>query len=222
MTIWQNLLHPHNGCVLRRGAAGRRLREVEFVSWIVHITLNGLFEAFSTIRFPLVKLSNMSKNHVQDACLGRGQNLTGTLYRATWSFRQVLIMQQNATEAHAQHALQSIFLTAKPDKVSNIEARFTVSGLSAACNASPDPNARTLAVEGYIQLSNGMICLHDLDRWVPNTEWTHVGGRLVENADYKKYSDSKANTAVYIHQQIHGKPALSKGGRKSKADKVCP
>ena len=165
----------------------------------------------------------MSKNHVQDAGLGTEQKLTGTPYRASWSFRQVLSLQQNATQAHAQHALQSIFLTAKPDKVSNIEARFTVSGLSAACNASPDPNARTLAVEGYIQLSNGLICLHDLDRWVPNTEWTHVGGRLTDNADYKNYKDSKADTSVYIHTQIHGTPALGKGGgRKPKAGKVSP
>ena len=207
--------------LFRRGAAVSRLREEEFVSWIVHITLNGLFEALSTIRFPLVELSNMSKNHVQDACLGTEQKLTGTPYRATWSFRQVLSLQKNATEAHAQHAIQSIFLTAKPDKVTNIEARFTVSGLSAACNASPDPYARTLTVEGYIQLSNGLICLHDLDRWVPNTEWTPVGGHLIRNADYKKYKDSKADTAVYIHKQIHGKPALDKGGR-PKASKVSP
>ena len=144
----------------------------------------------------------------------------GTLYRATWSYSLVLIMPQNGTDAHALHALRNIFLQNKPERVTNIEARYTVSALSAACNASPDPKARTLAVEGYIQLSNGLICLYDVDRWVPNTKWTHVGGKLIENEDYKKYKASKEDTTVYIHKQIHGTPAICKGGRKPRADKV--
>ena len=144
----------------------------------------------------------------------------GTLYRATWSYSLVLIMPQNGTDAHALHALRNIFLQNKPERVTNIEARYTVSALSAACNASPDPKARTLAVEGYIQLFIGLICLHDLHRWVPNTKWTHVGGKLIENEDYKKYKASKEDTTVYIHKQIHGTPAICKGGRKPRADKV--
>ena len=138
--------------------------------------------------------------------------LTGSQYRATWSFRFGLNISQNGTGTDVEDALQNIFLQKKPDRVSNIEARYTVAALSAACNASPDPNARTLPVEGYIQLINGRICLHDLARWVPNAEWTPVLGRLTDNADYKKYKDSKADTSVYIHKQIHGTPALGKGG----------
>ena len=146
----------------------------------------------------------------------------GTPYRATWSYRLVLIFPQNGTDALALHALRNIFLQNMPERVTNIEARYTVSALSAACNASPDPKARTLAVEGYIQLSKGLICLHDLARWVPNTEWTAVGGRLIDNDDYKKYKASKEDTTVYIHQQIHGMPALGKGGgSKPKPGKVC-
>ena len=198
----------------------RRLHEAEFVSWVVYITLNGKFEAFS-IRFLIVELSNMATKNVQDASLAPDQNLTGSQYRATWSFRFGLNILQNGTGTDVEDALQNIFLQKKPDRVSNIEARYTVAALSAACNASPDPNARTLPVEGYIQLINGRICLFDLDRWVPNAEWTPVLGRLTDNADYKKYNDSKADTSVYIHNQIHGTPALGKGGR-PKAGKVSP
>ena len=196
------------------------MHEAEFVSWFVYITLNGKFEALS-IHFLIVKLSNMSTKHVQDASLAPEQMLTGSQYRATWSFRFGLNIPQNGTGADVQHALQNVFLQKKPDKVSNIEARYTVAALSAACNASPDPNARTLPVVGYIQLINARICLFDLDRWVPNAEWTPVLGRLTDNADYKKYNDSKADTSVYIHNQIHGTPALGKGGR-PKAGKVSP
>jgi hypothetical protein len=70
--------------------------------------------------------------------------------------------------------------------VTNIEGHHTVivtlSALSAACNALPDPKAQALAVKGYIQLSERKICLY-LDRWVPNTESTHMGGKLIENED---------------------------------------
>ena len=177
-------------------------------------------EAISTIRFPLVKLSNMSKKRVEDAC---SEKFTGSPYRASWSLSLVLNMQQNLTESHVQHALQTIFLPNKPDSVTNIEVRYTAAALSAACNASPDSEARKLHVEGYIQLSKAKISLFDLDRWVPNTDWTPVGGQLIRNPDYKKYNDSKADTSVYIHKQIHGTPALGKGGgSKPKAGKVSP
>ena len=165
----------------------------------------------------------MSTKQVQDASLAPEQMLTGSQYRATWSFRFGLNILQNGTGTDVEDALQNILLQKKPDKVSNIEARYTVVALSAACNASSDPNARTLPVEGYIQLSKAKICLHDLARWVPNAEWTPVLGRLTDNADYKKYKDSKADTSVYIHKQIHGTPALGKGGgSKPKAGKVSP
>ena len=221
-------------CIFHGANLARRLHEAEFVSWVVYITLNGKFEAFS-IRFLIVELSNMATKNVQDASLAPDQNLTGSQYRATWSFRFGLNILQNGTGTDVEDggagvggtdvedALQNIFLQKKPDRVSNIEARYTVVALSAACNASSDPNARTLPVEGYIQLSKAKICLHDLDRWVPNAEWTPVLGRLTDNADYKKYKDSKADTSVYIHKQIHGTPALGKGGgSKPKAGKVSP
>ena len=143
----------------------------------------------------------------------------GTLYRASWSFRLRIILPPNGTDADSKQVLDRIFCPAMPARITNIEVRFTVSDLSAACNASPDPASRALPVEGYIQHSKG-ICLHDLHRWVPNTEWTHVGGKLIENEDYKKYKASKEDTTVYIHKQIHGTPAICKGGRKPRADKV--
>ena len=184
----------------------------------MYITLNGFFEGFSTIRFPLVKLSNMKKKHVEDACSAK---FTGAEYRASWSLSLVLNMPPKKTEAHVQHAFQTIFLPKKPDSVTNIEVRYTASALSAACNASPDPEARKLHVEGYIQLSKAKISLFDLDRWVPNTEWTPVGGQLIRNAAYKEYLASKKETSIYIHKQIHGTPALGKGGgSKPKAGKV--
>ena len=164
----------------------------------------------------------MSTKKIQDASKAPKQKSTGTLYRASWAFRFVLIMHRNGTALDALQLLRNIFLPSKPDRVTNIEARYTVSALSAACNASPDPNARTLAVEGYIQHSKG-ICLHDLDRWVPNTEWTEVGEQLIRNEAYKTYTASKADIAVYIHKQIHGTPAIGKGGgSKPKAGKVSP
>ena len=145
----------------------------------------------------------------------------GTIYRASWSFRLRLILPPNGTDANSKQVLDRIFCPAMPARITNIEARFTVSDLSAACNASSDPASHTLAVEGYIQHSKG-ICLHDLARWVPNTEWTAVGGQLIRNCDYKQYSASKEDTTVYIHQQIHGMPALGKGGgSKPKPGKVC-
>jgi hypothetical protein len=147
----------------------------------------------------------------------------GTLYRATWLYNLVLILPPNGTDEAVLQALRHVFLQAKPERVSNIEARYTVAALSAACNASPDPKDRTLPVKGYVQLVNGgRLSLHDLDRWVPNTEWAAVGGRLIDNDDYKKYKASKEDTTVYIHQQIHGMPALGKGGgSKPKPGKVC-
>ena len=146
----------------------------------------------------------------------------GSLYRASWSYCLVLILPPNGTDEGVLQALRSIFLQNKPARVSNIEARYTVSALLASCNASPDPRARSLSIKGYIQLSEGKICLHDLARWVPNTEWTAVGGQLIRNCDYKQYSASKEDTTVYIHQQIHGVPALGKGGgSKPKTGKVC-
>jgi hypothetical protein len=164
----------------------------------------------------------MSTKKIQDASKAPKQKSTGTLYRASWAFRFVLIMHRNGTALDALQLLRNIFLPSKPDRVTNIEARYTVSDLSAACNASSDPNARTLAVEGYIQHSKG-ICLQDLDRWVPNTEWTEVGEQLIRNEAYKTYTASKADTSVYIHKQIHGTPALGKGGgSKPKAGKVSP
>jgi len=145
----------------------------------------------------------------------------GTLYRASWSFRLRIILPPNGTDADAKQVLARIFCPAMPARITNIEVRFTVSDLSAACNASPDPASCALPVEGYIQHSKG-ICLHDLHRWVPNTEWTAVGGQLIRYCDYKQYSASKEDTTVYIHQQIYGMPALGKGGgSKPKPGKVC-
>ena len=145
----------------------------------------------------------------------------GTPYRATWSYSLDLIMPPNGTDEDVLQALRHIFLQNKPERVSNIEARYTVSALSAACNSLPDPKSRALPVQGYVQLVNGgRLSLYDVDRWVPNTEWTHVGGKLIENEDYKKYKASKEDTTVYIHKQIHGTPAICKGGRKPRADKV--
>ena len=144
----------------------------------------------------------------------------GTPYRATWSYSLDLIMPPNGTDEDVLQALRHIFLQNKPERVSNIEARYTVSALSAACNSLPDPKSRALPVQGYVQLVNGgRLSLYDVDRWVPNTEWTHVGGQLIENEDYKKYKASKEDTTVYIHKQIHGTPAICKGGRKPRADK---
>ena len=73
---------------------------------------------------------------------------TGVQYRASWSFRLRISLQPNGTNADANQFLDSIFCPAMPDRITNIEARFTVSDLSAACNASPDPASRTLVVEG--------------------------------------------------------------------------
>jgi hypothetical protein len=88
----------------------------------------------------------------------------GSLYKASWSFSLVLILPPNGTDEGVLEALRNIFLQNKPGRVTNIEACYTVSALSEACNVSPDPKARALAVKGYIQLSEGKICLHDLHR----------------------------------------------------------
>jgi hypothetical protein len=140
-----------------------------------------------------------------------------TLYQASWSFRLRLILPPNGTDADVKQVLDRFFCPAMPARITNIEACFK--DLSAACYASSDPASHTLAVEGYIQHTKG-INLYHLDQWVPNTEWTHVGGRLIDNDDYKKYKASKEDTTVYIHQQIHGMPAIGKGGSKQKPGKV--
>ena len=140
--------------------------------------------------------------------------LTGTQYRASWWFRFRISLQPNGTNSDTKQVLDSIFCPAMPAHITNIEARYTVAALSAACNASPDPESRALPVEGYIQHSKG-ISQFDLDRWVPNTEWTHAGGRLTENADYKKYNDSKADTSVYIHKKFTERQPLAKEGAAS-------
>ena len=186
----------------------------------MYITIKGLCEAFLIFFFLVKHCKKVKERHEQH--LSTSAKVMGTLYRASWSFSLVLIMPQNGTNAHALHALRGIFLPKNPDSVLNIEARYTEFSLSAACNASSDPEARKIPVEGYIQLSKGTICLFDLHRWVPNTEWTAVGGQLIRNCDYKQYSASKEDTTVYIHQQIHGMPALGKGGgSKPKPGKVC-
>ena len=88
----------------------------------------------------------------------------GTLYRATWLYNLVLILPPNGTDEAVLQALRHVFLQAKPERVSNIEARYTVAALSAACNASPDPKDQTLPVKGYVQLVNGgRLSLCDLD-----------------------------------------------------------
>ncbi len=107
-------------------------------------------------------------------CLASGHKWMGTPYRASCSFRLRLIRPPNGTDADVKQNLDIIFCPAMPARITNIEARFTTSHLSAACNASPDSAFRTLPVEGYVQRSKGLIYLYNLDRWVPNTEWTHV------------------------------------------------
>ncbi len=136
----------------------------------------------------------------------------GSEYRgASWSFRTRVIIPQNITHEYMQPLLEDIFTLEKPVHVTSIEARYKKSALSAP----------PLPVDGYIQLSGGKISEYHLARWIPNTEWTPVGGHLARNDDYKKYHESKQNPAEYAHIQISGKPALSKGGRKRKSDKVC-
>ena len=84
----------------------------------------------------------------------------GSPYRASWSYCLVLILPPNGTDEDVLQALRHIFLQNKPERVTNIEARYTVSALSAACNASPDPKARTLAVEGYIGICPPAFCYY--------------------------------------------------------------
>ena len=131
---------------------------------------------------------------------------------ASWSFRTRVIIPPNTTHDHVERLIENIFTRNKPDSVTNIEARFKKSELS----------TQALPLEGYIQLSRGLLTTeYHLARWIPNTVWTPVGGRLAGNDDYIKYHESKQNPAEYAHIQISGMPALSKGGRKRKSDKVC-
>ena len=137
----------------------------------------------------------------------------GSKYRwASWSFRTRVIIPPNTTHDNVERLLENIFTQDKPDSVTNIETRYKKSELS----------DQALPLEGYIQLSGGLKTTeYHLARWIPNTEWTPVGGHLARNDDYKKYHESKQNPAEYAHIQISGMPALSKGGRKRKSDKVC-
>ena len=137
----------------------------------------------------------------------------GSNYRwASWSFRTRVIIPPNTTHDNVERLLENIFTRDKPDSVTNIETRYKKSELS----------DQALPLEGYIQLSGGLKTTeYHLARWIPNTVWTPVGGRLAGNDDYIKYHESKQNPAEYAHIQISGKPALSKGGRKRKSDKVC-
>ena len=86
----------------------------------------------------------------------------GTIYRASWSFHLRLILPPNGTDADEKQVLDRIFCPAMPACITNIEACFTVSDLSAAWNASSDPASHTLAVEGYIQHFKG-VSLYYLD-----------------------------------------------------------
>ena len=140
----------------------------------------------------------------------------GSNYRAaSWSFRTRVIIPPNTSHENVELLLKNIFTRDKPDTVANIEVRYRKSELSAPA-ASP-----ALPLEGYIQISRWQISEYHLARWIPNTEWSPVGGHLARNDDYKKYHESKQNPAEYAHIQISGMPALSKGGRKRKSDKVC-
>jgi hypothetical protein len=70
--------------------------------------------------------------------------------------------------------------------------------------------------QGLYPAFPGKICLHDLDLWVPNTEWTGVGQQLIRNGDYSKFIASKEEKIVYIHKQNSRKTSHQQRRKKAK------
>jgi hypothetical protein len=140
----------------------------------------------------------------------------GSEYRgASWSFRTRVIIPPNTTHDYVERLLENIFTRDKPDSVTNIEARYKKSELS----------AQALPLKGYIQLSRGLLTSkYHLARWIPNTEWTPVGGRLARNDDYIKYHESKKTlqSMPISNGHAHGEPEPRRAKSRSAAEAPQP
>ncbi len=66
-------------------------------------------------------------------------------------------------------------------------------------NRKSELSALEFPLEGYKQLCSWQMSEYHLGQWIPNTEWSPVGGHLVRNDDYIKYHESQQNLAEYAH-----------------------
>jgi hypothetical protein len=136
----------------------------------------------------------------------------------TWRFASLLLvtpdLSQCIDDAHrsadvVKHHLLSQFIlnSTLPDHIFNVEVRYRLSDLDAACTKLP--------FEGYVQ-SSEKLEEYILQRWF-NAEWSPVGGKCCRSPAYQIF---RVPHPDYRHLSLHEKPALNKGGRPSKKKEV--
>jgi hypothetical protein len=145
--------------------------------------------------------------------MANSHKLCETEYPRSWSFRTMLTFPpippgNQCSVDTVNRSIRDQILSARPDRVTRIEVRYTLAQSSSA----------ELSLEGYLQQHSSGINRYQLDRWL-HAARTPVGGRLSINAAYKAYRASRSDLE-YIHVQVHGKPKLGTCGICSSAT-VC-
>ena len=126
-----------------------------------------------------------------------------------------------ALMASLKQLLVSLLTQHKPSQITSIELRVPRTTMNACVlNARDKSRLPDLPLEGYIQASN-KIDHHSLISWIDAT-WERVGGKLNAHQPYLKdfLAPDEDTSAAYVYFQLHGEPALKKGGRPRKASAV--
>ena len=115
----------------------------------------------------------------------------------------------------------SLLTQHKPSQITSIQLRVPRTTIDACVsNARAKSRLPDLPLEGYIQASN-KIDHHSLKSWIDAT-WERVGGKLHAHQPYQKdfLAPEEDTLAAYVYFQLHGEPALKKGGRPCKPSAV--
>ena len=126
-----------------------------------------------------------------------------------------------ALQASLKQLLVSLLAQHKPSQITSIELRVPRTTINACVsNARSMSSLPDLPLEGYIQATT-KINHHSLKSWIDAT-WERVGGKLNAHQPYLKdfLAPDEDTLAAYVYFQLHGEPALSKGGRPRKPPAV--
>ena len=153
----------------------------------------------------------------------------------TWKFSHILHTSLNSSAsqsfasstlssyASVKQLLVSLLTQHKPSQITSIQLRVPRTTIYACVsNARAKSRLPDLPLEGYIhwQASN-KIDHHSLKSWIDAT-WERVGGKLIAHQPYLKdfLAPDEDSLAAFVYFQLHGEPALSKGGRPRKPPAV--
>ena len=151
----------------------------------------------------------------------------------TWKFKHILHTSLNGPAIRGlstsidpydlvKQLFQTLIMTNRlPDRVASIQLRVSRADFDACVsNARAKTPMPDLPFDGYIQ-APGQIDRNSLLSWFHAT-WERVNGKLISHEPYRKgfLSPDSVTAAAFVYFQLHGVPAVKKGGRPPNAPAV--